>query len=309
MEFKSLRDKTDKLIRTYLPKEDSKNHREVIEALKYSFEIGGKRIRPLLMFSSYELSCGDNAIEEDLIAPFMAAIEMIHTCSLIHDDLPAMDNDDLRRGKPTCHKVFDEAVAILAGDALLNYAYELLLDHTIKVLSYDPLKGARCLKATKLLARATGIYGMIGGQAADIKFESEEMNEKIDLDYIHHNKTGALIKVCLTIGGVLGNVSEEWLEKLSKIGRNIGLAFQIQDDILDEVSTEEVLGKPIGSDSKNNKKTYISFVGLEQSKEDVSILLEEAIRLTDDLSRDKLIKEENNLLLKELIQFLSSRKY
>lgn len=308
MNFKSLRDKTDELIRVYLPKEDSKNHSEVIEALKYSFENGGKRIRPLLMFSSYELSCKGEA-DEDLIAPFMAAIEMIHTYSLIHDDLPAMDNDDLRRGKPTCHKAFDEAVAILAGDALLNYAYELLLDHTMKVVSTDPMQGARCLKATKILANSAGIYGMIGGQAADIKFESEEMNTKSDLDYIHHNKTGALIKACLMIGGVMGNAEASDLEKLEKISTNIGLAFQIQDDILDQVSSEEVLGKPIGSDSKNNKKTYISFVGLEQSKKDVASLLEEAISLTSELSNNKAGDKQDNSLLKELIEFLSSRKY
>lgn len=309
MNFKSLRDKTDELIRTYLPKEDSKNHSEVIEALKYSFEIGGKRIRPLLMLSSYELSCGKKNVDEEFIAPFMAAVEMIHTYSLIHDDLPAMDNDDLRRGKPTCHKAFDEAVAILAGDALLNYAYELLLSHTVKVVAKDPLRGARCLKATKILADSAGIYGMIGGQAADIKFESEEMNEKADLEYIHHNKTGAIIKASLIMGGVLGNASESGLEKLSKIGRNIGLAFQIQDDILDEISSEEVLGKPIGSDSKNNKQTYISFVGLEQSKKDVDKLLEEAITLTDELTLEKFNEENNNSLLKELIEFLASRKY
>ncbi len=308
MNFKSLRDDTDQLIRTYLPKENTKNHRRVIQALTYSFENGGKRIRPLLMFSGYELSCGKKNVNKDLIAPFMAAIEMIHTCSLIHDDLPAMDNDDLRRGKPTCHKAFDEATAILAGDALLNYAYELLIETTIKVVAMDPLQGARCLKATKLIAQSAGIYGMIGGQTADIKFESEEMTEMADLEYIHHNKTGAIIRACLVVGGVLGNASSENILKLEKIGKNIGLAFQIQDDILDEVSSVEILGKPIGSDFKNNKKTYISFVGLKQSKKDVAALLEEAITLTNELAISN-NDEHNNSLLKELIDFLSSREY
>ena len=309
MDYKSLRDKTNEVIRSYLPKENSKNHKEVIEALTYSFEIGGKRIRPLLMYSSYELSYGLNQVDEDVIVPFMAAMEMIHTYSLIHDDLPAMDNDDLRRGQATCHKAFDEATAILAGDGLLNYAYELLISHTLSVITSNPTLGIQCLKATKILAESAGIYGMIGGQAADIKFESEKMNEKEDLDYIHRNKTGSIIKACLIIGGVLASASANELEKLGKIGGNIGLAFQIQDDILDEISSEDVLGKPIGSDSKNNKKTYISFEGLEQSKKDVRRLLDEAITLTEELEVEKSNKENKNSLLKELIEFLARRKY
>jgi geranylgeranyl diphosphate synthase type II len=255
-------------------------------------------------FPEHWNSTGDNKkVEFDLsiIAPFMAAIEMIHTYSLIHDDLPAMDNDDLRRGKPTCHIKFNEANAILAGDALLNYAFELTIEHTLKVMEKDPIIGHRCLKAMKILSAASGIYGMIGGQGADMLFESAQIKTSEDLDYIHRNKTGSLITASLTMGGILGGCSEEQLDVLTRVGNNIGLAFQIQDDILDLTSSEEILGKPIGSDVKNNKKTYISLVGLEQSKKDVAQLL---------LTSIELIKlQDNNSLLLEVIEFLDNREY
>ncbi len=299
--IKMFRDSIDEKLKRYLPTVASKHHEEVLEAMKYSFAIGGKRIRPLLMYGAFKMV--DGSYEEyHCVEVFMACIEMIHTYSLIHDDLPAMDNDDLRRGKPTCHKVYGEANAVLAGDGLLNYAYELALKETINVGTKDIDRSKKLLEAMSIMASHAGIYGMIGGQAADIKFESKEMTTKNELDYIHKNKTGALIRVSLIIGGILGGGSVKQIEQLKVIGNNIGLSFQIQDDLLDKYSTKEVLGKPIGSDEKNNKKTYVSFVGVEQSKEDVKRLLNESRLQVEGFNGD-------STLMLELIDFLETRKY
>jgi geranylgeranyl diphosphate synthase type II len=299
--MESVKDIIEESLYLFLPKSRHKHDQKIIEAMHYSFTVGGKRLRPILILAAYRLIANDKD-ELIRIGPFMAAMEMIHTYSLIHDDLPAMDNDNLRRGKATCHVQFDEATAILAGDALLNGAYEVLISHTLKEFERDTPMGLRALNASNVLAEAAGIYGMIGGQGADMKFELETMESKADLDYIHEHKTGALIKAALVIGGILADADSQQLEKLAIIGKNIGLAFQIQDDILDISGNEALLGKPIGSDSKNNKKTYVSFVGLEKSIEDVNRLLMQAIEITHTFTM-------NNSLLLDIINFLKTREY
>jgi geranylgeranyl diphosphate synthase, type II len=305
----------DHVLCQYLPVATSPYHQQVIDALRYSFEIGGKRIRPMLLYGAYQsvaaTPLNKQGPEQQLVRAFMASMEMIHTYSLIHDDLPAMDNDDLRRGMPTCHIKFGEANAILAGDGLLNFAFETVLS---KVLALGSTT-THSLKALYELAKSAGVYGMIGGQAADMFFETHELTEKEQLEYIHKHKTGAIITSSLVIGGLLAGADDASLERLKAIGHAIGLSFQIQDDILDCTSTAEVLGKPIGSDVKNNKKTYVSFVGLEQSKKDVNHLLTQAKedvyllqrKQVKDQMKDQVV-DQGNLLI-ELIDFLINRTY
>ncbi len=226
----------------------------IFDAMRYSVDAGGKRIRPVMMLASYEMFSDE--IEE--VAPFCAAIEMIHTYSLIHDDLPAMDNSDLRRGKATNHKVYGEAMAILAGDALLNFAFETMLD--IKSESCE----LRCFKTAKYIADCSGVYGMVGGQVIDIDSE----NKKIDIETLRTlqlKKTGALISAAVCGGAILAGAGEEDVKKLEEYSYFVGLAFQIKDDILDATSDAEVLGKPIGGDAENNKNTYVSLIGVEES--------------------------------------------
>ena len=233
--------------------------------------------------------------EEDKGKSFMAAIEMIHTYSLIHDDLPALDNDDLRRGLPTAHVKFGEAMAILAGDALLNYAFE-----TASKAFCGDAQDITTAKAMQILAKKPGIYGMIGGQTVDV----EEENKEISFDtlmYIHNNKTAALIECAMMIGAVLAGASEVEVATIEKIANKVGIAFQIEDDILDVVSTSETLGKPAGSDEKNGKNTYVLFRGLEQSGEDAKQYTEEALQLFDAL-------EYKNDFLRELLLYLVGRK-
>ncbi len=240
----------------------------IFEAMRYSILAGGKRLRPLLLLSACEAVGGN--IEDCM--PFACAMEMIHTYSLIHDDLPAMDNDDFRRGKPTCHKVYDEGIAILAGDGLLNYAFEVIFDAICK-------KGdINLAKAGKIIADYSGSKGMLVGQVVDIESEGKEI-DKDTLLYIHDNKTGGLIKASLMAGALIGGASEKEVEKFKEIGYKIGMAFQIKDDILDVTSTTEVLGKPVLSDVKNNKITYVSLFGMEKAKEDFEKLSEEAVKL------------------------------
>lgn len=298
------KDSIDSLLQFYLPKEDDMYNKSVVDAMRYSVNNGGKRVRPLLVmaaFNSVKANIESHEIHKS-IQPFMVAIEMIHTYSLIHDDLPAMDDDELRRGKPTCHIKFGEANAILAGDGLLNLAFEIIGKRMVKsITSTEDL--IPMVHANYILGKCSGIKGMIGGQSADMLFESVPMNSEKDLQYIHDHKTGALLTGALQIGGLLGKASEEDYEKLSIIGKNIGLAFQIQDDILDKTSTEDVLGKPIGSDEKNHKSTYLSFHTLEEAVDEVGKLNEEAIRLAKTLTNG------NNELLLIILQFLKDRNY
>lgn len=249
----------------FLPEEKGLQ-KTVIEAMNYSVKAGGKRLRPMLMQETYALFGGNSRVVEH----FMAAIELIHTYSLVHDDLPALDNDEYRRGKKTTHAVFGETMGILAGDALLNYAFE------IASRAFDIEMNVNVAKALQILARKAGIYGMIGGQIADI--ESEGKSVGIDVvEFIHRLKCGALIESAMLIGAVLAGASEEEQAIVEKIGADVGYAFQIQDDILDVISTTEVLGKPVGSDDKNEKSTYVSIKGLEQAKTDVAAISDRAL--------------------------------
>ncbi len=279
MEFKDvLKEKIDyieTLLNEYMPKEEG-YQKTIMQAMNYSLKAGGKRLRPILTIESCKIVGG---CEEDAI-PFAIAIEMIHTYSLIHDDLPALDNDDLRRGKPTNHKVYGDAMATLAGDALLNYAFEVMLSSSI-----DKKDSNRYLKAINEVAKHAGIYGMIGGQVVDVESE-DKIIDKEKLDFIHLNKTAAMIVGSMRAGAIIGGANEDELQKVTKYANNIGLAFQIVDDILDIVGNEEKLGKPIGSDIQNHKSTYPSLVGIEKSREIAKSLIKEGKLNIDELSSD-----------------------
>lgn len=245
---------------------------ELYEAMRYSVMAGGKRMRPVLLISACEAVGG--SIEEAL--PFACALEMIHTYSLIHDDLPAMDNDDFRRGKPTCHKQFDEALAILAGDGLLTYAFEVMLEQVCKK------KSIKLAQAARMIADYSGSKGMLVGQAVDVQSEGKKINDKT-LMFIHDNKTGGLIKAALMAGAEIGGANDSEISSFEKIGYNMGIAFQIKDDILDVTSTSDVLGKPILSDIKNEKQTYVSLYGLDNAQQDYETLSEGAVKMINDM--------------------------
>lgn len=286
----------EEVIGKYLPGEKG-FQKSLLEAMNYSFLAGGKRLRPLLMLECCRMYGQDfRAVE-----PFMAAQEMIHTYSLVHDDLPAMDNDLYRRGKKTTHAVYGEAMAILAGDGLLNYAFET----ACRAFSVENLPAgqlSRVCAAMEILAKKAGIYGMIGGQAVDV--EAEKRKLRLDgekLLFIHEHKTAALIESSMMIGATLGGADEKAVEELERAGRAVGVAFQIQDDILDITSTLEELGKPVGSDEKNDKLTYVSVYGLEQSKRDVERLSKEALEILKS-------RPERNEFLEELVISLITRK-
>ena len=277
----------------YLPKEEG-FQKTIFEAMNYSIMAGGKRLRPMLMEETFKMFGGTS----EVIKPFMAAIEMIHTYSLVHDDLPAMDNDEYRRGKKTTHAVYGEAMGILAGDALLNYAYET----AIKAFEIEP-QNTNIGKALAVLSRKAGIYGMVGGQVVDVE---NEKNHKMvvsrgELDFIYALKTGALIEASMMIGAILGGATEDELMLVQKSATKLGLAFQIQDDILDVTSTLEKLGKPIGSDEKNHKVTYVTFEGIDKSKKDVELFSEEACRCLASLRRD-------DEFLQQLFRYLINRE-
>lgn len=260
----------EQIIYEYLPKEEG-YQRKVIEAMNYSYRAGGKRIRPLMLKLCYDMYAAED--KTALVGPFMAAIEMIHTYSLIHDDLPALDNDELRRGRPTCHVQYGEDIAILAGDGLLNYAYETIAG----VFTTFPMD-ERVEKAFVVMARKPGIYGMIGGQVLDVLMSGSELDEK-QLEYIYLNKTSALIECAMLAGAYLGGAGSEDIEIIEEIARAVGLAFQVQDDILDVIGDEKKLGKQVLSDEKNQKYTYVTIHGLEASKTYVREMSDRAIGL------------------------------
>ncbi|MEE1028501.1 MAG: farnesyl diphosphate synthase [Agathobacter sp.] len=268
----------NEIVDRYLPKENG-FQKTIFEAMRYSVEAGGKRIRPMLMEETYKMFGGSG----DIIYPFMAAMEMIHTYSLVHDDLPAMDNDEYRRGKKTTHAEYGEAMGILAGDALLNLAFETA---TI-ALEMEP-GNINVSRAIRVLAVKAGIFGMIGGQVVDVESEKRDDSPitRDKLDFIYKLKTGALIESSMMIGAILSGAADEEVEKIEEIATKLGLAFQIQDDVLDVTSTLEVLGKPIGSDEKNNKPTYVTFEGLEKAKQDVNELSQEACRMLKSFGRE-----------------------
>ena len=283
----------EEAISQYLPKEEGMQ-KSLLEAMNYSFLAGGKRLRPLLMLECYRMFGG----EGEMIKPFMAAQEMIHTYSLVHDDLPAMDNDLYRRGKKTTHAVYGEAMAILAGDGLLNYAFE-----TACKAFWMEEEAGKAAGALSILAEKAGIYGMIGGQAVDVEAEKSGLlldGEK--LLFIHAHKTAALICSSMMIGAHLAGAEKDAVKALEKAGKAIGIAFQIQDDILDITSTLEELGKPVGSDEKNEKLTYVSVYGLEKSKQDVERLSKEALQILQNQ------RKRNEFLEALVISLITRRK-
>lgn len=281
------------VLEKFLPAEEGQQ-RIIFEAMNYSVRAGGKRLRPILMEETYHMFGGSSAV----IEPFMAAIEMIHTYSLVHDDLPAMDNDEYRRGKKTTHAVYGEAMGILAGDALLNLAYET----AAKAFDME-VADARVARAFTVLAKKAGVYGMVGGQVVDVESEKSDdcpiTREK--LDFIYRLKTGALIESSMMIGAILAVASSDEVSRVEQIAAKLGLAFQIQDDVLDVTSTLEVLGKPVGSDEKNNKATYVTFEGLDKAVSDVERISKEAEEQLDDLGYD-------DAFLKELFEYLIHRE-
>ncbi len=280
----------EEIIKKYLP-EETGFQKTVIEAMNYSFLAGGKRLRPMMMYETYRLFGGSTQVVE----PFMAAMEMIHTYSLIHDDLPAMDNDEYRRGRKTTHVVYGEAMGILAGDGLLNLAYETALT----ALEKEP-GNPRVARALQILAKNAGIYGMLGGQAVDVESEGLPLSRE-KLDFIYRLKTGALIEAAMLIGAVLAGADEQGQEKISRAASAVGLAFQIQDDILDVTGDQTVLGKPVGSDEKNQKTTYVTLRGIDRACEDVKEISRKAVRIMESLP-------VQNEFLNELIRYLVDRK-
>ena len=281
----------EQIIKKYLPKEEG-YQKTIMEAMNYSVLAGGKRLRPMLMQETYRLFGG----RSEVIEPFMAAIEMIHTYSLVHDDLPAMDNDEYRRGKKTTHAVYGEAMGILAGDALLNYAYET----AARAFAMEPGNPGVC-QAFQILTAKAGIYGMVGGQTVDVESEGKPDMTKEKLDFIYRLKTSALIEGAMLVGAVLEGATQGEQKIIEQTAGEVGLAFQIQDDILDVTSTMEVLGKPIGSDEKNHKITYVTYEGIEKAKADVASLSEQAIARMDSL----VVKNE---YLTELLRYLILRE-
>ncbi len=279
------------VLKNYLPKNPS-FQKTIYDAMEYSVMAGGKRLRPMMMYQAYKMFGGG---DKELIEPFMAAIEMIHTYSLVHDDLPAMDNDTYRRGRKTTHVVYGEDMGILAGDALLNFAYE------------TAIKGASAVKAAKnainalaILSKKAGIMGMVGGQVVDVELTGKKLDEE-RLDFIFKLKTGALLEASLMVGAALAGADEKYIELMEQAGLNIGMAFQIQDDILDVTSTTEELGKPVHSDEKNDKTTYVSLYGLEKSHDDVEKYSKKALSIMEELPYE-------NQFLCTLIEKLINRR-
>ncbi len=292
----------DAIIDEFLPKEEGPA-KTVMTAMNYSIHVGGKRLRPMFMQETYRMFGG---ADEKIVHPFMSAIEMIHTYSLCHDDLPAMDNDMMRRGKKSTHAMFGEAMGILAGDALLNYAFETALSAFDLITGDEEIQQTkRIAAALRILADKAGINGMIAGQVVDI--ESEDAPSEVTMDtirFIHEKKTAAMIESSMMIGAVLAGAGDEEVKTMEEIGSSVGLAFQIQDDILDITGSDEVLGKPTGSDDKNNKTTYVTLVGLDEAKNDVKRISESAMEKLSGLPGSS---TEAGVFLAELIGYLIVR--
>lgn len=263
-------------IRRYLPPTEGFSGR-LAQAMNYAMLAGGKRLRPLFLQESYRMLGGTGNLAE----PFMAALEMIHTHSLIHDDLPALDNDDYRRGRKAVHVVFGEAMGILSGDALLNYAYEAAL-HGFDLTKETP----RVVLALQILAAKSGLYGMLGGQSVDVDCGGKVLDGDT-LISIYLNKTSALIEAAFMIGAVLAGAEDEQIRAMEQAGRKIGLAFQIQDDILDVSGSLSNLGKPVHSDEKNQKSTYVTLYGMEEAAGQVKRLSGEAVEILERMAGEK----------------------
>lgn len=289
-ELKNRTKEIEAVLKSFLPEEKG-FAKTMAQAMNYSVLAGGKRLRPMLILETCRMFGGRG----ELAYPFMAAMEMIHTHSLVHDDLPALDNDDYRRGRLTTHKVYGEAMGVLSGVSLLNYAYEVMFT------AFDKAKNtgeqAKVIQALKVMAHKTGIYGMLGGQSVDVENDGKPVTKEM-LDYIYENKTSALIEGSMMTGAILGGASQEEVNAVEKAARNIGLAFQIQDDILDVTSTAEELGKPIHSDEKNHKTTYVTLMGIEAASQQVAELSEEAVKLLEGMNKKN---EFLFTLVKELV--------
>lgn len=289
---KELADKVNKIndiIKENLPAVKGEQ-KFLLEAINYSVRVGGKRVRPMIMLETYKLCNGQNEKE---VYPYMTALEYIHTYSLVHDDLPAMDNDDYRRGNLTTHKKFGEDFGILAGDGLLNYAYEVMINAILH--SKDMEKNA---KAGSIIAQKAGIYGMVGGQSVDVLLTNKSVGQN-DLEFIFNCKTGALIEAAFMAGGVLAGASDDTVKQLEKAGNLVGAAFQIKDDILDITSTQEQFGKPVLSDERNKKTTYVTLYGMEKANEDVIKMSKKAEDIVKNIG--------DNIFLVELINKLINR--
>lgn len=283
------------VIKRFLP--DAKGYQKtVLEAMNYAVNAGGKRLRPMLMAETASLFGGARS---QLLEPFMAAIEMIHTYSLIHDDLPALDNDDYRRGRLTTHKVYGEAMAILAGDGLLNYAYETA-SRALMAAEGSELK--KVATAMAILSQKPGIYGMIGGQVVDVEESGRPLTRDV-LNFIYTNKTSALIECAMMIGAVLAGADNDQVQCVESAADAIGIAFQIQDDILDVEGSQEDLGKPVGSDAKNEKTTYVTLEGMDKAKNQVRQLSLDALKMLETVGLS-----EKNPFLKDLVVWLIHRK-
>ena len=294
MDFKEeLLEKTEyvnNILRRYYPKEEGFQS-IIFEAMNYSVEAGGKRLRPIFMMEVSKLFDGFN----DDVKPFMVALEMIHTYSLVHDDLPAMDNDDYRRGMLTTHKKYGHAMGVLSGDALLNYAFEIASDAVCE--AKDMVASA---KAMKVLSRKAGAYGMIGGQVVDVNLSGSGATKE-QLDFIYENKTSALIEAAFVVGALLSGANDEQISLVEKAAWNIGMAFQIQDDILDVIGDANVIGKPVLSDEKNEKTTYVSLYGIDGAKKYVKEYTDEAIKILSEVGKE-------NIFLNDLIISLINRE-
>ncbi len=290
-ELKERTRQTEEIIREQLPPEEGQQ-RVIMEAMNYSVLAGGKRLRPLLMRETYRMFGGKG----DTIRPFMAAMEMIHTYSLVHDDLPAMDDDEYRRNRKTTHIVYGEDMGILAGDALLNFAFET----ACRAFGMEGADAARIGKALGILAGKAGIYGMVGGQVVDVQSSGQAVDEE-KLLFIYELKTGALLEASMMIGAVLAGAAEEEIRTVEQIASDVGKAFQIRDDILDVTSTLEKLGKPINSDDRNAKTTCVTLKGLEEASREVEIISERALARLSSLPY-------KNEFLTELIKALIYRE-
>ncbi len=296
-ELKTRAEEIDRQIAMWLPTEQG-TQKIIYEAMNYSIRAGGKRLRPMLIAETARLF-GLNPEDEPLVSAFMAAIEMIHTYSLVHDDLPAMDNDLLRRGQPTTHAVYGEAMAILCGDALLNRAFEVVC-MALEATEAQMLSGG--LRAARILARRAGTEGMIGGQVADLLAENRTDVTLSDLQFIYDCKTGALLSAAMEIGAALAGARKEEQETVRAIAMRIGMAFQIQDDILDVTGDPETIGKPVGSDAENQKPTYVVLAGIPKAREEVERLSDEAIAMLEKLPGD-------TAFLRELFIWLIHRNH
>jgi len=293
MDFEQLKQqKTEEInafLKEFLP-EESGEEKTLCEAMNYSVAVGGKRLRPMILLEAYQLFGGKDTAAQ----PFAAALEMIHTYSLVHDDLPAMDNDMYRRGQLTTHAKYGEAMGVLAGDGLLNYAFEVMSDAVCE-------QGVGAAKAMQIIAKKAGVRGMIAGQTVDLEWTGKPQTREL-LDYINERKTSALLCAALMAGAAMAGATDEELSVLEQIGIYVGLAFQIKDDILDVIGDEGKLGKPLHSDEKNEKSTYVTLIGIDGAEETVKEFSHKAVELLATLPYE-------NPFLKELLLSLITREY